>query len=172
LKAGASIEARKRMEGILTRVCTVIRLDALELARGVPVVGPEDLLARCRKELANKDPIMRGNAAMFLADQGAPAEEILPDLEKLLKTEKHPSPLAGAAWAAYHLGAAARPLVPALRATAKTADQNVASICEQAIDHIDKATAEPVPDGEAKRRAIIRQEIREFVAGLRGKAGK
>jgi hypothetical protein len=172
LKAGASIEARKRMEGILTRVCRVIRLDALELPRGVPVVGLEDLLARCRKELANKDPIMRGNAARLLADQGATAEEIVPDLEKLLKTEKDPSPLAGAAWAAYHLGAAARPLLPALRATAKTTDKNVASICDQAIDRIDKATAEPLPNGEAKRRAIIRKEIREFVAALRGKGAQ
>ncbi len=172
LKGRPAPEARNRMERILTGVSRVIRLDVLELPDKVLVVGLEELLARCRTELSNKDAVIRGQAASVLVDQGAPAEEVLPDLEKMLKTEKDASPLAGAAWAAYHLGAAARPLLPVLQATAKTADKKVASVFEQAINNIEKAKVEPVPDGDVKKRATIRKEIREFVAGLKGKAGK
>jgi hypothetical protein len=172
LMGRVSFEAHKRMERILTDVGGVICLDVLELPDGVPVVGMEALLDRCRKELSNKDPVIRGQAAMSLIDYGAPSEEVLPDLEKVLKTEKLASPLAGAAWAASRLGAAARPLLPSLQATAKTADKNVARACEQAIDTIEKAKSEPVPDAEAKKRATIRKDIREFIAGLKGRADK
>jgi hypothetical protein len=172
IAGGQSVEARDRMEKLLAGVSKDIRVDVLELPDGVPVASMDLLLARCRKELTNKDPEIRGEAASSLADHEAPAEEILPDLERVLKTETAPSPLVGAARAAWKLGAAARPLVPTLRATAKTADKNVAIYCEQAINNIEKATAETVPDGEAKRRATIRKEIREFVAGLKQKTDK
>jgi hypothetical protein len=170
LKGHASAEARDRMERILAGMSKGIRLDVLEFPEGVPVVSLEVHLARCRKELANKDPEIRGDAACRLSDHGALGEDVLLDLEKVLKTETAASPLIGAARGAWILGAAARPLVPILRETAKTADKNVAIYCEQAIANIEKATAEPVSDAEATKRATIRKEIREFVAGLKQKA--
>jgi len=172
LRGGASAEARDRIKKILAVVGADIRPDVLELPDGVPVIGPDALLARCRKELGNKDPVVRGRAAMTLIDHGAPAEEVLPDIEKMLKSETHRSALAGAAWAAYHLGAAAKPLLPHLQETAKSDDKNVADICRQAIDIIEKSTAEKIPAAEAKKRATIRTEIRDFVSARDGKVGK
>ncbi|HKB42286.1 MAG TPA: hypothetical protein VKD72_38015, partial [Gemmataceae bacterium] len=173
LKARPSAEARARIEKLLAEMSTALRADVLEPPEGASVVSMDDLLARFRKELADKNPAVRGNAPWHIVvDYGAPAEEVLPDLEKMLKTEKDASPVAGAAWGAYHLGAAAKPLLPLLREATKTADKNVASICQQAIDQVEKAKSEPVPEAEAKKRTTIRKEIREFVAGLKGKAGK
>ena len=90
---------------------------------------------------------------------------MVPDLEKVLTTETDKHPLCGAAWAAPHLGAAAKPLLPALRKTAESADKDVAQLSKDAIERIEAAKAEPVPEAEAKKRATIRREIREFLAG-------
>ena len=59
-----------------------------------------------------------------------------------------------------------------LRAAAKTADKDIASICEQVINSIEKSTVEVVPEEEIKKRAAIRKEIREMVEGRGGKGGK
>jgi hypothetical protein len=172
MKGRVTAESRDRMERILAGVSKSIRVDVLELPDGVPVVSLDVLLARARKELTNEDPAVRGDAAWDLASHGAPAEEILPDFEKMLKTETLPSRLAGTAQATFQLGASARPLLPTLRETAKSADKHVANVCQQAIERIEKATAEPVPEAEAKKRATIRKDIRELVSGLKGKASK
>jgi hypothetical protein len=167
LKGPASAEARDRMERILAGMSTTIRLDVLEPPAGVPVVGIDDLLARARTGLADKDPVRRGHAASALVEAGPPAEEVLPDLEKLLRTETGPdlNPLYGAMWAANRLGAGARPLLPLLRAAADKANKDFATTCRQVIDGIEKAKAEAVPEAKARKRATIRKEIKEFVAG-------
>src|SRR3954454_8403582 len=131
------------------------------MTEGMWVGSLDELLARHRKALDDKDPGVRGHAAGFLALTEVPAQEILPDLEKMLKTETHPSALAGAAVAAGHLGAAGGPLLPLLRAGANSADKGVAATCKQSIEVIEKAKPEPaVPEAEAKKRATIRREIR------------
>ena len=72
--------------------------------------------------------------------------------------------------AASQLGAGAKPLLPLLRAAAERGDQDFATICRQVIAGIERATAEPVPAAEARKRATVRKEIREFVADrARGK---
>jgi hypothetical protein len=172
LKGSVSPEARDRMEKILAGASSDLRLDVLEFPDGVPVASLDTLLARGRKELANKAAHLRADAGWYLVTTGAPAEEVVPDLEKLLKSETYAGALAKAAQAAWHLGAGAQPLLPLLRETAKTTDKSLANVCEQAIANIEKAKAEPVPDAEAKRRAIIRKEIREFVDGRIAKAAK
>ena len=164
LRGKHSAEARDRLEKILAGMSTTLRLDVLELPAAVPVVGLDDLMARARKDLADKDPVRRGRGASGLAEVGGPADEILPDLEKVLRTETERSPMWGVMWAASHLGAGAKPLVPLLRAAAERGDKEFAATCRQVIAGIEKATAEPVPESEAKRRATIRKEIREFVA--------
>jgi hypothetical protein len=73
-------------------------------------------------------------------------------------------PVYGAMWAASRLGAGAKPLVPLLRAAAEKGDKDFATICRQVIAGIEQAKAEPVPEAEAKKRATVRKEIREFVA--------
>ena len=168
LRGKPSAEARDRMEKILAGMSTTLRLDVLELPAGVPVVCLDDLLARARKGLA--DPARRGNAAWALAEADPPAEEILPDLERLLKTETDRNAVCGAMWAANRLGAGAKPLLPLLRAAADRADKNVAAACRQVIAGIEQAKADPVPAAEARKRATVRTEIKEFVAGrARGK---
>jgi hypothetical protein len=172
LKGRPSAEARDRIERILAGVSGVIRLDVLEFPAGEPVLGLDDFLAQARKDLASKDPVVRGRAAGLLIEHGPPAEEVLLDLEKLLKTETDPNPVTGAVWAAYRLGAGAKPLLPLLRAVAEKADKNLAGSYRQVIASIEAAKAEPVPEAEARKRATIRTEIKEFVAGRTGKAGK
>jgi hypothetical protein len=167
LTAKPSAEARDRLEKILAEVSREIRLDVLELPAGVPVTCLDDLLDGERKRLAHQDPAVRGNAVHALVDHGAPAAEVLPDIEKMLKTETDRNAVAGAAWGAYHLGAEARPLLPLLRAAMAKADKDVAVICRQTIDRVEAAKADPVPEAEARKRATIRTEIREFVAKRR-----
>jgi hypothetical protein len=162
LKAKPSAEARDRMEKILAAVSREIRLDVLELPAGVPVTGLDDLLDAERKRLTDKDPAVRGNAVHALVDHGAPAAEVLPDIERMLKSETDRNAVAGAAWAAYHLGAEAKPALPALRAAMAKADKDIADIFRQAIQHVESAKANPVPAAEAKRRATIRAEIKAF----------
>jgi hypothetical protein len=165
-------EARDRIERLLESVSQVIRLDVLALPPGVPVVCLDDFLAQDRKDLTSKDPQVRGHAARWLAYRDVPAEEVLPDLEKVLKTETESAPLAGAAHAAYYLGPAAKPLLPALRDAAKKADKNIAGVFKQAIEKIEKGAIEPVPEAEARRRASVRTEIREFLAARPKAAAK
>jgi hypothetical protein len=40
----------------------------------------------------------------------------------------------------------------------------VAATCRQIIAGIEQAKAKPVPEAEAKKRATVRKEIKEFVA--------
>jgi hypothetical protein len=163
LKNGPSPEARERMERILTGVSGVIRLDVLEFPENVPVASLDTLLDRGRKLLASKAEHIRADAAWYIATTGVPAEEVVPILEKLLKNESYPPALATVCRAAWHLEAGAKPLLPILRETVKTTDTNLANVCGQAINNIEKSTATPVPEAEAQRRSTIRKEIREFV---------
>jgi hypothetical protein len=165
-----SAEARDRLEKVLAGLGGSITLDVLDLPKDIPVVGLDVLLDRARKELSNKSPEVRGYAASSLASRYAP-DEVVPDLEKVLKTEKHEYPLRCATGSASHLGAAGKPLLPALRELLKSPDKNVQNAAQYAIDGIEKAKPEAVPEAEAKTRAAIRKEIREFVTG-RAKAGK
>jgi len=165
LRGKPSPEARDRLEKILAGMSTTLRLDVLELPAGVSVISIDDLLAKARKDLASTDPARRGNGAWALVEPGPPAEEVLPDLEELLKTETDPSPVYSAMLAASQLGAEAKPLLPLLRAAADKADKRVADTCRQVIAGIESAKARPVPEAEAaKKWATIRKEIKEFVA--------
>jgi len=167
LKGKLTPEASDRLEKLLAEVSKDLRVDVLELPAGLTVVGPDDLLARARKLLSDKAPQIRSNGANQLAECGVPAEEVLPELEKILKTESEWESHAayGAVWSASRLGAAAKPLLPALRAAAGSKDKDFAKLCQQVIDGIEKAKDNAVPEAEAKKRAMIRKEIRELLAG-------
>ena len=115
LAGPATAEARDRLEKVLAGVTGAITVDVLELPKDVPVIGLEVLLERSRKELANKSPDVRGFAVSGLVNGLSPPEEVLPDLERLLKAETHEYPLRCAAGSVSHLGAAAKPLLPLLR---------------------------------------------------------
>ena len=69
----------------------------------------------------------------------------------------------GPVWGANSLGAAAKPLLPALRAAAGAKDKDFAKLCQQVLESIEKAK-DPLPEAEAKKRAVIRKEIRELLA--------
>jgi hypothetical protein len=102
LKANPTPEARDRLERLLADVSKDLRVDTLELPAGLTIVGPDDLLARARKKLADKAANIRGNGASSLAECGVPAEEVLPELEKMLKSESEWESKAawGAVWGA------------------------------------------------------------------------
>ena len=167
LKGKLTPEARERLEKLLADVSKDLRVDTLELPAGLTVVGPDDLLARARKLLADKAANIRGNGAFKLAECGVPAEEVLPDLEKMLKSESEWESRAayGAVWGANHFGAAAKPLLPALRAAAGAKDKDFAKACQQVIKSIENSKDDPVSEADAKKRAVIRKEIRELLAG-------
>ena len=166
LKDTRAVEARERLERVLAALSTEIRLDLLELPNDIPVVGPETLLGRARRELSNKSPEVRGYAASSLWHPAATAEDVLPDLEKVLKDEKGEYPLRCAMSVAAQLGAAARPLLPALREHLTSDDKNVRHMARSAIEMIEAAK----PEAELWTRAVIRKEIREFVERREPKA--
>jgi len=167
LKGKLTPEARDRLEKLLADVSKDIRVDTLDLPAGLTVVGPDDLLARARKLLADKADPIRGHGANKLAECGVPAKEVLPELEKMLKSESEWGSNAayGAIWGANQLGAAAKPLLPALRAAAGSKDKDFAKACQQVIESIENSKDDAVPEAEAKKRAVIRKEIRELLAG-------
>src|SRR4051794_7787144 len=107
LKKAASAEARDRLERVLAGLDGSVTLDALDLPKDVPVVGLDVLLDRARKELSNKSHEVRGYAVSSLASRYMPGE-VVPDLEKVLTTEKHEYPLRCATGSASHLGAAGK----------------------------------------------------------------
>jgi hypothetical protein len=164
LKETKSPEVRDRLERVLAKISTEIRLDFLGIPLDVSVVSVEILLERARKELSNKAPDVRGHSATSLRRSGISTEEIVPDLQRVLKSEKHEYPLRCAASVASSLGAVAKPLLPELRELLKSEDKNVQHVAQYAIDTIEKAKPEAVPEADAKLRAAIRKEIREFVA--------
>jgi hypothetical protein len=172
LKGAASAEAGDRLERVLATVSVGLSLDVLNLPDDIPIIDLETLLARCRKALSDESHHARGVAASALSHRSATAEEVLPDLERVLKNEKHEYPLRCAAGSASRLGAVGKPLLPALRAAMKTDDMAVKAAMEYAIDAIEKAKEVKVADAEAKSRAEIRKEIREFVEARAVKKGK
>jgi hypothetical protein len=164
LKGNLTPEARERLEKLLADVSKDLRVDTLELPAGLTVVGPDDLLARARKKLADKAAGIRGNGASMLAECGVSAEEVLPELEKMLKDQSEWESKAayGAVFGANSLGAAAKPLLPALRAASGAKDKDFAKLCQQVIASIEKAK-DPLPEADARKRAVIRKEIRELL---------
>jgi hypothetical protein len=172
LKGAASAEARDRLERVLASVSVGLSLDVLNLPEGIPVIDLETLLSRYRKALSDESHHARGVAASALLHRSATAEEVLPDLESVLKNEKHEYPLRCAAGSASWLGAAGKPLLPALRAAMKSDDKAVKDAMEYAVNAIEKAKEVKVPQAEAMSRAAIRKEIREFVEGRVAKSGK
>jgi hypothetical protein len=166
LKGNLTPETRDRLEKLLANVSNDLRVDTLDLPAGLTVVGPDDLLARARKKLADKASGIRGNGASMLAECGVSAEEVLPELEKMLKDQSEWESKAayGAVFGANRLGAAAKPLLPALRVAAGAKDKDFAKLCQLVIESIEKAK-DAVPEAEAKKRAVIRKEIRELLAG-------
>jgi hypothetical protein len=159
-----SAEVRDRLERVLAGMTGSVSLDVLELPPDIPVVGVDNLLDRFRKELSNKDHGVRGYAASGLTYSSVTAEEVLPDLEKMLTTETHEYPLRCAMGTASRLGAAGKPLLQALREHVKSKDVNVKNAAEYAINAIEKAKPDGTPEAEFKARAALRKEIREFVA--------
>jgi hypothetical protein len=167
LRGKLTADVRDRLERLLAEVSQDIRADTLDIPAGLAVVGPDDLLARARAKLADKAGHIRGDGAVLLPDCGVPAAEILPELEKLLTTESEWESHAawGAAMAACKLGADAKPLLPALKVAAGSKVEYVATMCKQAVAQVEKATNDPVPEAEAKKRTAVRKDIRELVAG-------
>ena len=139
----------------------------MKVPEGPTIRSLDSQLADFRKALTDKDAAQRRSAARELALLDVRVEEILPDLEKVLKNDNDPSAQLGAAWGVYYLGADAKPLIPVLREVAKSTDKNLAAACKQAIENIEKPKTLLITETQAKKRAIIRKEIKEFVEGFK-----
>src|SRR5262245_33993156 len=170
LKVAPTPEARERLERACEPASSAIRIDVLKIPDGIPVIGVEKQLERARKELSNKEAYVRGHAASSLVRGGVGADEILPDLQKVLKEEKDEYPLRCAAGIASALGTQGKPLLPALKELLKSTDKNVVNASHYAIDAIEKAKEVAVDEAEVEKKAQIRKEIREFVAEREKKA--
>jgi hypothetical protein len=172
LKGKPSAEARDRLDRLLEKASPTIRLDVLELSADISVVSLETLLKRARKELTNSDHMARGVAIGSLTHRRASPEEILPDLEKFIKDEKHEYPLRCAISSASYLGTVAKPLIPILRERMNTTDENVINVCKYTIDAIEKAKPETPPEAEGKAKAALRAEILTFIEVRAAKSKK
>jgi hypothetical protein len=163
LKDNPPAETRQRIERLLGRH-DGLELDQLELPKkDVPVIGLEKLLERNRKGLKSDDGDVRGWAVLGLVHRCAGADEVLPDLLKMLKTEKHEYALRCAASAIVHMGAAAKPALPELKEHLKSDDKNVKSAVQHAIDKIESEKDAAPAEEEVMKRQGIRKEIAEFV---------
>jgi hypothetical protein len=170
MKTEKSAEARDRMERLLGEMSKEIRLDVLQFPKDMPVTSLDSHLARCRKALESKFSNVRGDAAGALVVHGDAGKDVVLDLERIFKTEQEIGALIGAVRATWCLGAEAKVLLPALRELAKTTDKNLKNYCDQAIARIEKTNVESGGTAEeAKKRATIRMEIRDHVAGLKQK---
>jgi hypothetical protein len=169
MKENLSAEAYDRVGRVLGNVSKEVRLDVLELPKDIPIVSVETLLGRARKELSNKDGEVRGYAVSSLSRHEVSPQEILPDLEKMLKSETHEYAIRCTAGVASRLGVEGKPLLPTLRELLKSKDKNVQASAQYAIDAIEKAKGEALPEANVKRKATIRKEIKEFVTANNGK---
>ncbi|HEX3147938.1 MAG TPA: hypothetical protein VHR66_07625 [Gemmataceae bacterium] len=155
-------ETRDRLERVLAGMSGAIAIDILEIPTSTPVVDLQILLERTRKELANTNPDVRGHAATSLSRRPITPEDVLPDLEKLLKTERHEYPLRCAISSASRLGAAGKPLLPILQELQKSKDENVVNAAKYAVDAIEKAKPVAIDKTEHETQVSMRKEIREF----------
>lgn len=163
LKTIPTPEGRERLERLIAKASVDIRLDVLELPENVRVVTVEGLAERARKDLDHKEHDTRGHAITRLGNGYLPPAEILPDLERALKHEKHEYPLRCATSVAYRMGAAAKPLLPSLKELMQSTDKNVVASAKQAIEQIEKAKPIAADEAAAKRLAAIRLEIKSYV---------
>jgi hypothetical protein len=167
-KPAPSAEAPRRIKGMLDKL-KGIELDQLKIPKGIAVLEVSDLLEKARKSLKSKDAQERGLAAGDLGGLGYYGEDVLPELVKVLKTDKEEYARASAAFALGRLDKIAETALPALREGAKDSNKVVSNACEQALAMFAKAKDEPNKDAEAKKMRAIRKTIHEFHQALSDK---
>ena len=164
LKSAASTEARDRIDKLLGQIDR-IELDGLAIPDGMPVIGVEEILARNRKALAHKTATVRGRAAIDLARTDVTGDRVLPELLKLLESEKDEYVLRCAVSALANMGPIAKTTLPTMKEQIKKTEGAVRNAFQQAIDKIEKDEGKESSADDAKKREIVRREIAEFVKG-------
>jgi hypothetical protein len=162
LKGNISSESRTRIERLL-KLMPEIGLDQLELPKEVTVVGIEELLDRYRKATQDKNPTTRGYALTSLAHRGAEPEEVLAEVLKVLKEEKHEYPLRCAASVLAHLKVNPKSVTEAMKEHLQSKDESVRHAFEQALKIIEADKKVVEEEKEKKLRSTIRKDIQELV---------
>jgi HEAT repeat protein len=168
LKTTTKPEARDRIEKLLGQIDR-IELDGLAILDGLLVIGVEELLARNRKALSHKVANVRGRAAIGLADTDVAGDQVLPDLLKVLESDKDEYVLRCAVSALANMGPCAKSTVATLKEQMKKTEGAVLNAYQQAIDKIEKDGAKELSADDVKKREIVRNEIAEFVKARNAK---
>jgi hypothetical protein len=161
-------EARRRIGILLEKMeGPGVNLGVLTIPEGVRVVGPDDLLARNREGLKSDNVRARCEVADLMARFG-PDPEALATLTRILE-DKSDSAWWHAVGVLAHLGKAAAPALPALRARLADASPQTRTGIQEAIKAIESARDEPDTAAQAK---AAREEIGRFVKGRQEKPMK
>ncbi|QEL20161.1 hypothetical protein [Limnoglobus roseus] len=169
LKTTESVEARQRLEGLLTRL-KGIYLPLTELPTGVTLLGPQDVYERHVARLRDPADSVRARAILGLAATRGNRPAIVKELEKFLAEEVNHDALRCAAIAAATLGADAKPLLPAMKKRIATSNVDVSQAFVKAVNTIEAAKSTPSPTDTEKQLDAIETEIQKTVKELRGAA--
>lgn len=155
------IEKHRRMEAILDKLRD---LDVSDLAipKELQVTTPADLVAVSLKRLEDKDPTVQAMAISDLGSVAAYDDRVVPTMIKMLHKDNAPYPRQMAAVCLGHVGADAKPALPALKEAIKTLPENYRSLLEDSIQKIENAKVDPAAEKETARRRAIAAEIDEF----------
>ena len=164
LRATTSPEVHTRLEQLLRRL-ELVDLDTLLLPKEISVIGMETILQRCRQALKSEKASVRGYAVVRLANSSARSSEVLPDILRVLESEKDEYVVRCVASALGGLRAAAKPAAPTLREQMKKRDGVVQQAFQRALEIIENEKISDDMEADAKKQATIQKEISELLKG-------
>jgi hypothetical protein len=164
LKAGPSVEVRRRIDALLAKF-KGFDADDLEIPDGLTLITVGDLLQAHLKGLSSPYQTRCG-IPMSLAELAPYSDKVVPALTTLLENkDKYCRRLT--ADLLRGVGAAARSALPALKAGLNEPDPEVRTAFQGAIDWIEKARPEPGWEAAAQRRLAIAKDLDELKAARR-----
>jgi hypothetical protein len=168
LKTRPTLEARRQIEALLDRLRD-LDVSALEVPKGVAVIGVDDLLATYLQGLKDADLDVCRVADRQLSLLASCSDQVVPALAELLRKGRHAYVRHWAAAALARVGVKARSALPALKAGLDDPDRNFRRTFQAAIDQINKARDRPEPEEVVKKRRAILKDIQEFKKAAGGK---
>jgi hypothetical protein len=169
LQARPALEARRQIEALLDRLRD-FDVSALEVPKGLTVLGVDDLLATHLKGLQDADLDVCRVAVQGLTLLAPYSDRVVPALTGLLKKgSRHAYVRYWAAAGLARVGFKARSALPALKAGLDDPDRNVRQAFQAAIDQINKAKDAPETEAAVKKRRAILKDIKEFKKAAGGR---
>ena len=162
LETTGSAEVKKRIRTLLGKL-SAINLDLLVFPKGITVIGPEDLVARCTKGSKSKEYVIRGIAASELADLEPDRKKAVEGLMKVLKDDKHEYVRRSVIGSLQREGWAARSALSELKKLADDPDVNIKNAVVQAVGVIEKAKEEAGGEERTKLVTAVREDIAAYL---------